>query len=272
MASYTIELRKICDLYGRNTVENWFKDYNINDYLTSSQIETITEAGLWTKEKLATKIVDHYFMREIGFETPALFEHFVKVKMKEIMEEKLPLIYTNSIEYNPLINVDFTETFERTQTAEGRNEENLSSRSVSNGTANGTSSNTGTSNSESSNNSSSLNVHSVTPQGKINKQHVLNGTYSSDVSANENETTIEDETTTSSQTTNSSTSSDTINNTAENELNSENNIEEQYTKHLTGNQGISATYQAMIKQFRENIVAVDKDIINELNSLFMGIY
>lgn len=36
--------------------------------------------------------------------------------------------------------------------------------------------------------------------------------------------------------------------------------------------GVSATYQAMIKQFRQNIVNVDNDIIEELNSLFMSIY
>ena len=29
MASYTIELRRVCDIYGRDEVEKWFKDYNI---------------------------------------------------------------------------------------------------------------------------------------------------------------------------------------------------------------------------------------------------
>ena len=29
MAKYTIELRRVCDIYGRNTVEQWFKDYDI---------------------------------------------------------------------------------------------------------------------------------------------------------------------------------------------------------------------------------------------------
>ena len=86
MASYTIKLRRICELYGRDTVENWFKSYNIEDYLSPSQIESITKVGLWNKDKLAQKIVDHYFMREIGFETPALFEHYAKVEMQEIME------------------------------------------------------------------------------------------------------------------------------------------------------------------------------------------
>ncbi len=73
MASYTIQLRKVIDLYGKDTVKNWFMDYNISDFLLPNQIETIEKAGLWSKENLANKIIDHYFMREIGFETPRTF-------------------------------------------------------------------------------------------------------------------------------------------------------------------------------------------------------
>lgn len=89
MATYTIELRKVCELYGRDEVENWFKSYNLNDYLTQEQIQVLSTENIWTKEKLATMIVDHYFMREIGFETPALFRHYAKVTMQEIMERLL---------------------------------------------------------------------------------------------------------------------------------------------------------------------------------------
>ena len=113
MAKYTMELRKVCDYFTRETVESWFKSYNLTDYLTQTQIDVITETNTWSKDKLAKKIVDHYFMREIGFETPALFRHYVKVTMNEIMESKLPLIYSASIEYDPLVNVDYTETFDR---------------------------------------------------------------------------------------------------------------------------------------------------------------
>ena len=86
MATYTIELRKVCDLYGRDEVEKWFKSYNLQDYLTQEQIQVLQTENIWTKDKLAKMIVDHYFMREIGFETPALFRHYAKVTMQEIME------------------------------------------------------------------------------------------------------------------------------------------------------------------------------------------
>ena len=216
MSKYTFELRRLFDFYTRETVEGWFKSYELSDYLTQDEIDIINERGTWSKDKLAKKIVDHYYMREIGFETPYLFKHYVEITMKEIMEEKLPLIYSASIHYDPLVNVDYTETFERT---------------IDN-TASGTDS------------SSGLTVDSQTPQGQINKEQILHGKYASSTSAGEN----------------SSSSSST------------GNTEEGSTKRVKGNSGVSATAQKMIEQYRKNIIAIDKDIINELNDLFMGLY
>ena len=235
MAKYTMELREIFTtskfvpaLYTRNDVEGWFKDYNIEDYLTEEQINVINETGLWNKDKLAKKIVNHYYMREIGFETIALFKHYVKITMEELMEKYLPLIYSSAIQYDPLINVDYTETFDRNRTDE----------------ITGSASNTSTSN------GSGLVVSSDTPQGQISKTAILGGSYASSTSANENTTSISD-----------STSSRTDNNT-----------DEDYTKHVRGNSGVSATAQKMIEQYRDNIIAIDKEIINELQPLFMGLY
>lgn len=225
MASYTIQLRRVCELYSREEVEGWFKSYNIEDYLLPDQIAQLAQfPNIWSKDKLARKIVDTYYMREIGFENPALFRHYAKVEMEKIMEEMLPLIYTTAISYDPLINVNFTEEFSRTATQEGA------------------------SNSSSNNNANALNIVSDTPQGQINKEQILSGKFASGTTASENAVNINDE-------------------TSQNQ-----SSQEQYTKHFSGNQGISATYQAMIKQFRENIVACDKEIIERLHVLFMGLY
>lgn len=216
MSKYTIELRHVCDLYTREVVESWFKDYDITHYLKQDEIDSIEEAGLWSKDRLASKIVDHYFMREIGLETPALFKHYAKVYMNEIMESKLPLIYSISISYDPLVNVDYKEEFTRNIETNG----------------------------ETSNNASGLSVSSDTPQGQISKTAILAGSYASSTGASETESSSEDSNTT----------------------------EESYTKTMKGNSGVSATAQRMIAQYRENIIAVDKEIIEELDKLFMGLY
>lgn len=157
MSKYTIELRNVIMIYGEETVKGWFMDYELSDYLTPDQIETIETAGLWTKEKLADKIINHFYMREIGLETPALFKLKLKATLDEIMEEYLPVIYSTAIKYDPLVNVDYTETYEGENSA------------------------------ESSSNSSGLNVSSDTPQGQISKQAILSGTYASSTTGNEYE-------------------------------------------------------------------------------------
>lgn len=231
MAKYTLELRELYTpirfnppLFTESEVKSWFSSYNLTDYLTNEEIAVINERGVWTKEKLANKIVNHYFMREIGFETPALFKHYAKIEMEEIMEEFLPLIYSASIEYDPLVNVDYTESFERTTGTSGESE------------------------SSSSSSGSSLGVNSDTPQGQISKTAILNGTYASSTGATESENSMSDSTSSSSS------------------------GEEEYTKRVKGNSGVSATAQKMIEQYRQNIIAIDRDIIKRVNILFMGLY
>ena len=171
MARYTIELRNVIMICGEEEVKSWFSDYELSDYLTDEEIAVIAARGTWSKDKLAQAIIDHYYMYEIGFETPALFKHQAKVFMREIMEEKAPLIYSAAIQYDPLVNVDYTETYA------------------------GTTGNT--SSSESSSTGSGLTVNSDTPQGQISKASILAGDYASSTGANETENSVNDSTETS---------------------------------------------------------------------------
>lgn len=220
MSRYTTELRLIIQNESREEVESWFKDYELSDYLTEDEIATIEERGTWNKDKLASLIVDHYYMHEIGLETVALFKHQVKVAMREIMEEKLPLIYSASLKYDPLVNVDFTETYEEERT------ENTA------GSTDG--------------NADGLNVNSDTPQGQISKTEILSGSYASSTGASEGTSHSEDERETTG--TNS------------------------YTRKQKGNSGSLTTAQALVQQYRKNIIMINRDIVNDLANLFMNIY
>lgn len=236
MSKYTYQLRNVILFTSLEEVKSWLTSYDLADYLTADQLEVVTEAGLFNKEKLADRIIDHYYMREIGLETIGLFKLKIKTKLDLLMEKYAPLIYTNSIEYDLLVNEDYTETFNRTTS----------------GTDTNTNTSAGTNSTTSS--GSGLTVSSDTPQGQINKAAILAGQYASSTTAGENTNTTS---TTDSVTNNSSGS---------------NSGTEQFTRHVKGNRGISATYQAMIKQYRENILTIYNDIINDLNDLFMGIW
>lgn len=220
MSKYTFNVRELISTFGEEEIKNWFKDYELSDFLDSTEIATITEKGVWSKDQLAKRIVDHFFLREIGTDSPGAFKLFVKDKMNEIMETYAPLIYSASIKYDPLVNVNFTETYSGTTDS--------SSQSKSKSTGSG------------------LTVNSDTPQGQISKSNILNGRYASSTGANETENNIDDT--------------------------SSNAGSEQYVKTTKGNSGVSATSQKMIVQYRENIRALNTEIVYALEPLFMGLY
>lgn len=232
MSRYTVELRRLVDVYGRETVKSWFNDWKFSDYLDDEQIKTIEDRGIWSTDRLLEMIIDEYYMREIGFETPDYFARRAKVAMRQIMEEKAPLIWTAAIKFDPLVNVDFTETYDS---------------SFERGD-----SSTGSSTSATTSDGSGLTVNSDTPQGQISKSAILAGNYASQTQANESETSAHDQTNT-----NAKTSADGT---------------EHYAKTTKGNSGVSATAQRMIEQTREIIVTIMRDICDDLQSLFLDLY
>lgn len=232
MSKYTTTLRNIESIYGKEELTYWFSDYELENFLTADEINVIKTRGTWTKERLADLCINHYYMREIGFETPYLFKHYLKTTLNEIMEKYLPLIYSASIQYDPLVNVDYTENFKR----------DLTDDTITNGSSNTTINSNG----------NGLQINSMTPQGNINKSDILEGKYASSTAANEGESTENNKS--------------IIDNSENKEVN------ENYTKTIKGNSGVSATAQKMIEQYRQNIRMINLEIINDLNDLFMGIY
>lgn len=224
MSKYTFDIRELVSTFGEDEVKSWFMQYDLSDFLTDEEIKVITDRGVWSKEQLAKRIIDHFYLREIGTDAPGSFRLFVKDKMNETMETYAPLIYSASIKYDPLVNVDFTETYKGTSASNSQTDSNSTS------------------------NSSGLNVSSDTPQGQISKSAILGGSYASSTDANENTGTTKDS------------SSNTGNDSQE------------YTKTTKGNSGVSATAQAMIRQYRDNIRALNTEIVYELEPLFMGLY
>ena len=91
-------------------------------------------------------------------------------------------------------------------------------------------------------NYSGLTINSDTPQGQINKSEILAGNYASSTQGGESTNSTEAQS------------------------------NEESTRHMKGNSGVSATAQKMIEQYRDNIRAIDREIINKLKPLFMGLW
>ena len=216
MARYTMEIRELISTFGEDEVKGWFKDYELSDYLTPKEIQVIEDRGCWNKDQLADRIIDYYYTREIGSDAIGQFILFTKNKMREIMETYAPLIYSASIQYDPLVNVDYTESLNRATS--------------------------GTSSSSSS--SSDLGINSDTPMGQINKNEILSGKYASSTVGNEG--------------------------TSNGQGQSEGT--ESYIKHIKGNSGVSATAQKMVELYRDNIRALNSEIIEDLEPLFISVF
>lgn len=224
MARYTYTLREVVSTFGEEEVKSWFSDYELSDYLTEEEIQLIDERGVWSKEQLAKRIIRHYLNREVGSEGIGKFQLDAKDMMAELMETYAPLLYSASLKYDPLVNVDYSEELDRD------------------------SSSTSKSNSSSNSNASGLNVNSDTPQGQISKSAILQGNYATSTSASETDSTMNDV--------------------------SENSGDgrEHYIKRTRGNSGVSATAQKMVEQYRDNIRAINTEIVYALDPLFMSIF
>lgn len=112
------------------------------------------------RKVLNKKIIDHYYKREIGAETPGLFKFFLNRTMNEIMPYYNQLYSSVELfkQYDPFHDKDIQITDKRT--------------------TNGTSDQTGSGTSE----SSDLDVNSDTPQTMLSIGDIKNNTYASTAS------------------------------------------------------------------------------------------
>lgn len=114
MSKYTTEVRFICENYAGYDES---QDYPINDVIQKA-IPKVFDFDFPVydpayKTVLETKILKHYYTREIGFETVALWKHWLDMRLNEIMPYYNQLYESCTHEFNPFYDVDFTTTGNR---------------------------------------------------------------------------------------------------------------------------------------------------------------
>lgn len=231
MSKYTTELRWI--------VENDY-DLQLNEY-------PIFDENY--RQKLNQKIINHYYFREIGFETVGLFRFYLKQTLNEIMPYYNQLYESALLEIDPLNTINFTETLTRTKI--GNDTKNFNEDTTVNSN--------GDSNSNSTKNTNFKDVESDTPQGMLSIGNIEGELYASyaRISKNEDSTnsTAHQETT------------DTQKRKNDEKINREDN--ENYTRTEKGNR---ESQSELLMKYRETFLNIDMQVINELNDLFMGLY
>lgn len=195
---------------------------------------------------LNAKIVEHFYFREIGQETPALFRRFLNRKMNEIMPFYNQLYKSALLDFDPFSNYDMRTEGSTAGTSDQSRDysrtENTSTKATSD-TVNDT-------------DSTARTVVSATPQMQLsgNEDYATNLTDSNSSTAAKG-TSTQDSSADSAASDTTKASSKTL---------------EDYVTHVSGISGITKAQALM--QFRDTFLNIDMMVIGDLNELFMGIY
>lgn len=181
MTNYTVELRKLID----------------SNYDLGMTTYPIFDAAY--RVALNTKIKNHFYFREIGFETAGRFKFHLNAVLNEVMPLYNKMYNSELLVFNPLYNTDVSEENSRENSA------------------NATSINSNKTDVEQLDDT--LQVHSDTPGGLLNVDDLKSNTWASDATRQDN--SIKTGTTGSAENTNAS------------------QAMELYVKHVSGNSGIS---------------------------------
>lgn len=299
MSKYTTEIRYICEHFsgltesvGYNDVEQVIKNclpkvFDFNFPIFDESYRSVLE----------TKILRHYYTREIGLETVGLWKLKLSTKLNEIMPYYNKLYKSELIEFNPLYDVDLTR--ERKIEGKGtKDTENGENRSGSNNTEttqnndstveetggdNGTTTGTANGTQNQNTNGNGTNMYSDTPQGAITDlqagRYLTNATI--DSATNTFAGASSDTTTQTTENTKNSTvdTSGSVDGTTESDFNSKTDgfsnttlsNTEDYLEHVIGSNG-GENFSKRLNDYRSTFINIDMMIINELEDLFFGLW
>lgn len=249
MANYTMTISQIID---SELIPNLFPtDYDF--YVDDEQ----------AKADFESKFIEHYYYREIGFETPFMFTQ----RLHSLLKLRMPYwkqLYETELEakrINFLLNKDLKETFLReidsenslsgSHTVSGEDTSSQTSSSNSSMTQSGTTSNT---------NKQSL-LNDGVSQASLSDGYLTgvasdNGTNSTNGTGESTDTT---QLTSNNSQSSSSSQSGNESSTERTELISQGNI------------GVTSSAQ-LLKEWRDVLINMDEIIIKECEKLFMKIY
>lgn len=261
MSKYTTQIRFL--------VENATPDME-----GQSMSERITAAApkifnfsfpIWLDEYrilLEKKILMHYFNKEIGLETVALWKLYLEERLNLIMPYYNNLYKTTVRDYDWLTDTNSHESY----IGNKKLQENATYDANGNVKDSGEENFNGTGSSELT---ASQNQNSKTLSSDLPQANYANIDYGTNLNEGEQTNTkSENVLTKNDSTTNKSSTTNTTQNSA-NELHS--NSDDIYTRDKVGAFG-SRSLTELLMQYRESLINIDAMVINELADLFMTIY
>lgn len=243
MSKYTTELRFICETYAGQTESSGYA--SITETIEKARPKVFDFSFPIFDETyrpvLETKILKHFYTREISEETVGLWKLRLDTKLNEIMPYFNKLYESELIQFNPLYMTDL-----HTDRIVKRNNQFASKAETETESGRSTSVN---------NISDDWTVYSETPQGSLSgvedETYLTNATHS----YGNTEGSESSETNTGSSATNTSGSG---------------NDTEDYIDHVYGYAGSNPSEN--IVKFREALINIDVQILDELKPLFFNLW
>lgn len=262
MAMFTIEVRTL--------LKGWSDSHDINTQITDGIPHVFDNT--WSlnndenTQRMKHMILRHYYMREIGLETPQLWILKLNAELSEIAP-KYSMLYNaiEEVKNNPLGNVNVTETQDakasgtvdasgtNTATTQSTNKQSSESQNTGTSTGNG--------------NSDAWQTSNDTPQGGLDG--IESNKYLS--SAVHNKSTTEQNTSNNASTTASGTSEITGSSESSNSAKSNTVSTSDYVKKIIGKNNGDSNIDTFVKLYN-NVLNIDRQLLNELEPLFMGLW
>ena len=254
---------------------------------------------------LETKILKHYYTREIGLETVGLWKLKLDTKLNEIMPFYNQLYKSELIEFNPMYDVDLTRdhnlkreettkqdatekgTIEKTGSVDDTTHTETYDDQYSESTTDIQNTTGSTSREQLVSSKTHYDKYSDTPQGSLqnvqNDAYLTNARMINDTDNQTGETTVSGNDTSNGTTTansNADGTSDTERTISTNDseeksvsqnLNKNLNSIDDYIEHVKGKNG-GVSFSAMLNEFRTTFLNIDMQIIDELSDLFMNLW
>ena len=242
MSRYTTQVRYICEsLAGLDKSVGYS---NVNEVIEKSRNRIFPPFEIFDESYrpiLETKILKHFYTREIGAETFGLWQLRLDAKLSVIMPYYNKLYKAINLDIPVIDNVNMSVEHNIGRNADTKVNDNTDITASSQTTT--------------STNSNSKIRHSDTPQGSL--EDLESNEYMTDA-------TISD----STQSVNSSTNS-TSNSTGNSNTNAKST--EEYAERRWGKEG-TITYISMVSEYIEKLKNVDSMLIKELDDLFMQVW
>lgn len=291
MSKYTTEVRFICENAAGYNESQGFN--NIEAILTKSAPKIFNfDFPLFDETyrlPLEKKILRHFYVREIGFETVGLWKYWLNVKLNEIMPYYNKLYESALLEFNPLYDVNLTKDHHTEGNLTGKDEsdftrvDDLRQTTTDEGTISDEGSinddGTITDDGRGTRDATRTNKYSDTPQGGLTG--VLNDNYLTRAEVNiddEDTTDYNQRTLDTERSTENTRTLDTERNTynkgtQKNAGTTDKTVDttEDYIEHVVGKTP-GASYAKLLTEYRDTILNIDLMILNDLEPLFFGLW